>query len=100
MLWITLIWLWNGAILSIYEHVTHFVPNIRHKACDKFIKLCNMLPLYLHILYLFVCLFICLLFYVCGFVFMYKFMIIWKDEKSKILSYRILDYSLKTMFIH
>ena len=32
MLWITLIWLWNGANLSIYEHVTHFVPNIRHKA--------------------------------------------------------------------
>ena len=32
MLWITLIWLWNGANLSIYEHVKHFVPNIRHKA--------------------------------------------------------------------
>ena len=28
MLWITLIWLWNGANLSIYEHVTHFAPNI------------------------------------------------------------------------
>ena len=33
MLWITLIWLWNGANLSIY--VTHFVPNIRHKATGK-----------------------------------------------------------------
>ena len=31
MLWITLIWLWNDANLSIYEHVTHFVPNIKHK---------------------------------------------------------------------
>ena len=28
MLWNTLIWLWNGANLSIYKHVTHFVPNI------------------------------------------------------------------------
>ena len=35
MLWITLIWLRNGANLPLYEHVTHFVPNIRHKAyCD------------------------------------------------------------------
>ena len=24
MLWITLIWLWNGANLVIYDHVTHF----------------------------------------------------------------------------
>ena len=32
MLWITFIWLWNGANLSIYKHVTHFVPNIRRKA--------------------------------------------------------------------
>ena len=30
MLWITLIWLWNGANLTIYEHVTQFVPNIPH----------------------------------------------------------------------
>ena len=32
MLWLTLIWLWNDANLSIYEHVTHFVPNVPHKA--------------------------------------------------------------------
>ena len=32
MLWITLIWLWNGVNLSIYEHVTHFVANIQHRA--------------------------------------------------------------------
>ena len=35
MLWNALIWLWNGANLSIYKHVTHFVPNIRHEADCK-----------------------------------------------------------------
>ena len=39
MLWNTLIWLWNGANLSIYKHVTHFVPNIRHKAYSELTKL-------------------------------------------------------------
>ena len=28
---ITLIWLWNDGNLSIYDYVTPFVPNIRHK---------------------------------------------------------------------
>ena len=32
MLWITLIRLRNGALLSIYEHVTHFAAHNQHKA--------------------------------------------------------------------
>ena len=38
MLWITLIRLWNGANLSMYEHVTQFVSNTRHKAFHDFVS--------------------------------------------------------------
>ena len=46
MLWNTLIWLWNGANLSIYKHVTYFVPNLLHKAnypCANFIPLWELM---------------------------------------------------------
>ena len=50
MLWNTLIWLWNGANLSIYKYVTHFVPNIRHKANFKCLYLkMNLCPFCVHI---------------------------------------------------
>ena len=39
MLGIALIWLWNGANFSIYEHVTHFVPKIKHKAYCRILQL-------------------------------------------------------------
>ena len=39
MLWITLIRFWNVVDLSIYEHVTQFAANTRHKTFTVFILL-------------------------------------------------------------
>ena len=51
MLRITLVRLWNGANLSIYDHVTHFASNTRHKTCHHLgvTRLVNILSQYANI---------------------------------------------------